>query len=118
MTAPHPNPLPEEGTQQWRVLMGLLDGDKITPISAIISYNCFAINARCSELRKLGWPILTMQVPHPNQTKFPSAQLPCYLLDAHFRRWMHERDPETGKSKHPLDYPFQAGRGKFVTKDR
>ena len=30
------SPLPAEGTQQMRVLMGLLSGDKITPIGGII----------------------------------------------------------------------------------
>lgn len=105
-----PDPLPPEGAQQWRVLMGLLAGDKITPIGSIIDYNCFAINARCSELRKLGWPIRTIDVPHPNQTKFPNAVLPCYLLDNHFRRWIKDHP-----GAHPLDYPSQSGRGKFVT---
>lgn len=110
----HPNPLPPEGTQQWRVLMGLLDGDKITPIGAIIDYNCFTVNARCSELRKLGWPIRVIDVPHPNQTKFPGAMLPCYLLDYHFRSWIKQRLPD-GQSRHPLDYPSDDGRGKFST---
>jgi len=114
VSAARGNPLPPEGTQQWRVLIGLLDGDKITPVSAIIDYNCFAINARCSELRKIGWPIRTLYVPHPNREKFPNDQLPCYTLDAHFRQWMSERDPETGRSKHPADYPSQDGRGKFA----
>lgn len=106
---PHPNPLPKQGGQQWRVLMGLLDGDKITPIGAIIDYNCFAINARCSELRSLGWPIRTITVPHPNQTKFPDEVLPCYLLDLHFRTWI-----KAERGRHPLDYPSDSGRGKFV----
>lgn len=104
------NPLPLNSSQGWRILMGLLDGDPITPIGAIIDYNCFAVNARCSELRKLGWPIRTLTVPHPNQTKFRGAQLPCYVLDAHFLRWIKA---ETGR--HPLDYPSQSGRGKFTT---
>jgi hypothetical protein len=106
-----PSPLPNEGGQQWRVLMGLLDGDKITPISAIIDYNCFAINARASELRKLGWPIRVIDMPHPNQEKFPGAMLPCYFMDAHFREWAIS---QRGKNPHPLDYPGQDGRGKFA----
>lgn len=105
----HPNPLPPEGTQQWRILMGLLDGDKITPIGSIVDYNCFAVNARCSELRALGWPIRTITVPHPNQTKFPDAVLPCYLLDAHFRTWI-----KAEKGRHPVEYPSADGRGKFA----
>lgn len=107
---PHPNPLPPEGTQQYRLLQGLLSGDKITAISSIVDYNCFTPMARCSELRKLGWPIRTLSVPHPNQAKFPMAMLPCYLLDQHFLRWMREGDG----ARHPRDYPGDAGRGKFT----
>ena len=106
----HPNPLPPEGSQQWRLLMGLLDGDTITPIGAIIDYNVSIPAARCAELRALGWPIRKVNVPHPNQTKFHDQFLPGYLLDAHFRRWM-----KTEEGRHPLDYPSQDGRGKFVT---
>ena len=106
----HANPLPSESSQNWRILMGLLDGDKITPIGSIIDYNCFAVNARCSELRALGWPIRTLKVQHPNQTKFPGEMLPCYVLDAHFRTWI-----KAVSGRHPLDYPSQDGRGKFTT---
>lgn len=107
----HPNPLPPEGTQQWRLLMGLLDGDTVTPIGAIVDYDVSIPAARCAELRKLGWPIRVIPVPHPNQTKFPTSTLPGYILDAHFRTWI-----KAERGRHPLDYPSQSGRGKFVTR--
>lgn len=105
-----PNPFPAEGGQQWRLLKGLLAGDKITPISSLIDYNCFAPNARCSELRKLGWPIRTLEVAHPNQDKFPGAMLPCYVIDEHFRLWAADAPPGT----HPAEYAGRDGRGKFA----
>lgn len=104
------NSLPSQNSQAFRVLEGLLRGDKISPITAVVDYNCFAVNARCSELRKLGWPVSVIDVPHPNQTKFPDTFLPCYYFDNHFLRWMN-----ANKEKEPSDYPSQSGRGKFVS---
>lgn len=104
-----PNPFPPKGGQQWRLLEGLLAGDTISPISSIIDYNCFAPNARCSELRKMGWPIRTLELPHPRQDLFPGAMLPCYLIDQHFREWALAAPEGT----HPMEYPGQDGRGKF-----
>lgn len=105
-----PNPWPSKDSQQERLLKGLLAGDKITNISAIVDYNCPMINARCSELRKMGWPIRTLTIPHPNQTKFPNATLPVYVIDAHFRQWA----VDSLEGTHPYDYQFTDGRGKFA----
>lgn len=105
-----PSPFPAEGGQQWRILKGLLAGDVITPISAIVDYNCGIPAARCAELRKLGWPIRVIEVPHPKQDKFPGAMLAAYIIDAHFREWIASAPDGT----HPAEYPSQDGRGKFV----
>jgi hypothetical protein len=109
-----PNPIPAEKSQQYRLLRGLLNGDRITPISSIVDYNCFAPMARCAELRKMGWPIRTLDVPHPNQDKFPGAMLPAYVLDEHFRQWV----VDSPNGAHPMDYPGQEGRGKFTTNSK
>lgn len=103
------DPFPARDTQQWRLLTGLLSGDKITPITAILDYNVFIPAARCAELRKLGWPVRKQDIAHPNHKAFPGAVLPAYFLDAHFRVWVMENE-----GKHPSEYPFKEGRGKFV----
>lgn len=107
------SPLPPEGTQQWRVLKALLSGQRLDPITSIIECNCFAVNARVSELRKLGWPIRTLKTPHPNREAFPDATLPTYLIDAHFRSWI-----ANNPGAHPFDYPDSDGRGKFADEEK
>lgn len=103
-----PSPMPPQGGQQYRLLQGMLNGDLVTPVTAIVDYNVLIAPARCAELRALGWPVRTSQVPHPNQTKFPGKTMTAYFLDSHFRRWIAENP-----SIHPADYPFDEGRGKF-----
>ena len=104
-----PDHLPDDDTQQYRLLRAMLDGEVITPIVSIVEHNVFIPAARCAELRALGWPVRTMRVPHPNPKKFPKAGMTAYFLDNHFRRWMRD-NPGTS----PKEYPFDEGRGKFA----
>ena len=104
------SPFPAEGTSQYRLLAALLAGDFITPVTAIMDLNVNIVSARVSELRRMGWPIRSREEPHPNRTKFPNDNLPSYFLDQHFRMWIG--GPE-GRGKHPAEYPFVDGRGKF-----
>lgn len=104
------NPFPPLGTQQDRLLRGLLGGDIISPISAIVDYNVMIPAARCAELRRLGWPIEVMYLPHPNRSQFPDDKLPSYFMDRHFRAWISEAPEGT----HPSEYKFKSGRGKFA----
>jgi hypothetical protein len=105
-----PNAYPAIGTQQERLLKGLLAGDKITPITSIVEYNVFIPAARCAELRALGWPIRKLQVPHPNQDKFRGHMLPAYFIDDHFRYWYATQPNDA----HPAEYKGKEGRGKFA----
>jgi hypothetical protein len=105
-----PNAYPSAGSQQDRLLRGLLTGDKISPISAIVDYNVFVPSARFAELRRLGWPIRKSQVAHPNQQKFGGAMLPMYFIDDHFRVW-YATQPDDA---HPAEYKGAEGRGKFA----
>jgi hypothetical protein len=105
-----PNAYPNPDSQQDRLLKGLLAGDKITPISAIVDYNCLIPAARCAELRRLGWPIRTTEVTHPNHEKFPRAKLTVYFIDDHFRLWYATQPNDV----HPAEYKGQEGRGKFA----
>jgi hypothetical protein len=105
-----PNAYPSPGSQQERLLKGMLAGDKITPISAIIDYNVFIPAARCAELRRLGWPVRKAQVPHPNTEKFRGHMLPAYFIDDHFRVWYATQPNDV----HPAEYKGQEGRGKFA----
>ena len=106
------SPFPVKGSSQYRLLQALLGGDFVSPISAITDLNVTIVSARVSELRRLGWPIRSKEIPHPNGVKFPLDKLPVYFLDQHFRVWIGGTE---GKGLHPCAYPFQDGRGKFST---
>lgn len=97
--------VPKKGSKSYLLLGALLQGVQIDPIYATSQLNLLTVNARVSELRKLGWPIRTLEVPHP---KFLNEVMPSYYLDAHFRAWM-----TTNPGKHPGAYPGAEGRGKF-----
>lgn len=105
-----PDPFPARGSQQWRLLEAMLDGEKIDPVSAILKHNVLIPAARCAELRRLGWPVRKVDMLHPDQERFPKAKLPCYLIDAHFRQWA--KDSPNGT--HPREYPGEDGRGRFT----
>ncbi|QIG76076.1 hypothetical protein EVC24_055 [Rhizobium phage RHph_I4] len=100
---------PARGSQQERLLIGLLHGDIIDPIKAINEYNVLIPSARVAELRRMGWPIRSIEMPHPSG-KFIGQNLTAYTLDNHFRRWYG--DP-ANLGKHPANYPGKDGRGKF-----
>lgn len=110
MTQSAVNPFPKKGSQQYRLLAALLAGERVTAISAIVSLNVMVVSARVSELRRMGWPIRSLDVPHPNRKDFPNEKLPMYFLDQHFRRWI----ATAGKGQHPALYGDASGRGKFA----
>lgn len=97
--------VPARGSKALLLLEALLQGVEVDPIYATAQLNLLTVNARVSELRKLGWPIRTIEKPHP---KLISEMMPAYYLDAHFRAWM-----TTNPSIHPGLYPDADGRGKF-----
>lgn len=101
---------PSKGSQQERLLISMLHGSVVDPIKAITELNIMIPSARAAELRRMGWPIRTIEQPHPRPDLFPNAVLPAYFIDNHFRRWYG--DPEN-LGKHPGEYPFKDGRGKF-----
>lgn len=44
-------------SQKNQILKYLMRGGKITPIMALIKYNCLRLGGRIFELRKEGWPV-------------------------------------------------------------
>jgi len=84
----------------------LLQGERVDPLSAIWELNLPTLQARVSELRRIGWPIRADEVEHPS---LPGEKMVAYWLDAHFRRWW-----SSNATTHPADYPFTDGRGKFA----
>lgn len=96
---------PRKGSKTWALLNHLLQGTRVDTIFSITELNLATPNARVSELRKLGWPIRSEQVPHP---RFTQERMVAYTLDAHFRDWYLKHH------EHPLLYPFQDGRMKFA----
>lgn len=105
-----PSPFPNKGSKTHKLLTYLLNGERVDPFFALMEINLPTAHARVSELRKLGWPIRSIQVPHPKLDERVTA----YVLDTHFRAWYITQQKETGTYPHPLDYSGQEGRGKFA----
>ena len=103
--APH---VPKVGTKAYRLLAALLRGVEVDPGYAFSELNLPTLQARASELRKLGWPVRALERFHD---KLTTEQVTYYVLDAGFRRWIAE-NPST----HPSKYPGQEGRGKYATR--
>jgi hypothetical protein len=76
----------------------------------VLLLNIQAPAARVAELRRAGWPIRTLAAPHPRQDLHPGATMQSWALDAHFRNWIASTE---NYGRHPGDYPFADGRGKF-----
>jgi len=105
--SPKPVPhVPNEGSKSYRLLALLLAGRTIDPRVAFDELNLPTVQARVSELRRLGWPVRSIERPHP---RLPGETMVEYSLDSHFRAWMTENP-----GKHPGEYPFKDGRGKFA----
>jgi hypothetical protein len=101
--APH---VPAHGTKSYRLLAALLKGVQVDPGYAYMELNLPTLQARASELRKMGWPVRALERPHP---KMVNEMTTYYLLDNHFRSWI-AANPE----KHPKLYSGRDGRGKYL----
>lgn len=101
--APH---VPPRKSKLYRLLAALLQGVMVDPGYAYDKLNLPTLQARCSELRKMGWPVRAVERPHHNLI---NEQTTFYLLDSDFRRWI-----AANPQKHPGDYPGQDGRGKYA----
>lgn len=97
---------PNKGTTTHKLLYALLNGRSMTVIDTLMEFNLMTPNARVSELRKVGWPIRSLKVPHP---KLPNEEVVSYYMEAPFRKWWIDQ----GQKGDPNDYPYDAGRGKF-----
>jgi hypothetical protein len=102
--APH---VPAEGTKSYRLLGALLKGVAVDAGYAYTELNLPTLQARASELRKLGWPVRAIERPHP---KLVHEMTTFYLLDGNFRQWIAQ-NPD----RHPSHYPGQEGRGKYLS---
>jgi hypothetical protein len=101
--APH---IPARGSKAYKLLSHLLRGVEIDAGYAYLELNLPTLQARASELRKLGWPVRALERPHP---RLINEKTVYYLLDATFRQWIAENS-----DKHPNEYPGLEGRGKYI----
>lgn len=101
---------PNKGSSTYKLLDALLNGRRMTVIDTLMEFNLMTPNARVSELRKAGWPIRSLKVPHP---RLPSEEVVAYYMEAPFRKWWIDH----GQTANPADYPYDAGRGKFGKAD-
>ena len=105
VNAPH---VPTRGTKLYKLLALLLKGIEVDPGYAYEELNLPTLQARCSELRKLGWPVRAIEKPHH---KLINERTTVYLLDSGFRRWV-----ASNPQAHPFDYGVSDGRGKYANK--
>ena len=49
--------VPDPDTQTYRILLYLQRGGKLTVAKAFSELGVFALSQRCTDLRKMGWPI-------------------------------------------------------------
>ncbi len=97
--------IPPEGTKSYKLLSKLLRGDRVDPFTALMELNLPTVNARASELRAMGWPVMSKREPHP---KLTDETIVVFYFDTHFRLWV-----VANPDKHPNEYPSREGRGKF-----
>lgn len=97
--------IPKEGSKPYALLRLLLEGQRVDPFLALMELNMPTVHARVSELRRKGWPIRSVKLPHP---KLKDETIVSYFLDTHFRRWIAQN-----ADKHPSEYSGREGRGKF-----
>lgn len=97
---------PKEGTKQYALLRELLNGEEVDVLHAYLHLNLPTVQARAAELRRMGWPVRSIERPHP---RLAGETVVVYVLDKHFRIWIGQN-----AEAHPSDYPCQDGRGKFA----
>lgn len=103
------NSVPNRNSKSYRLLDLLLKGMTVDPQVAYMQLNLPTVQARISELRRIGWPIRSLDIPHPVLER---ERVKAYVLDTHFRAWMTDNP-----GRHPAEYPFKDGRGKFADLD-
>ncbi len=52
--------VPDEQTQQGKILRYLRNGGSLTPLEALSMFGCMALSQRCGELSRAGWPIVSI----------------------------------------------------------
>lgn len=50
--------------QLWRLLEAFRRGERLSTLSALLTYRCGALSQRCGDLRALGWDIRSESVPN------------------------------------------------------
>lgn len=58
--------VPEKGTMTYELLFALKAGERLTPLSALERFHCFSLSQRMGELRRAGWPIVSVMVTVPS----------------------------------------------------
>jgi hypothetical protein len=70
--------LPTQGTQNYRLLMAMQNGERLTVAAALNEYGVFALSQRCGELKRMGWPIRSRMVDTAG-----GARVAEYWLEVH-----------------------------------
>jgi hypothetical protein len=63
---PQPVRVPEQDTQAGKILRYLRNGGTLTVLEAIEKFGCFALSQRCTDLRRGGWPVVSVMEKLPS----------------------------------------------------
>jgi hypothetical protein len=57
-----PVKIPQKGTQNYRLLMAMQNGERLTVALALSEFGVYALSQRMGELKRMGWPIRSRMV--------------------------------------------------------
>jgi hypothetical protein len=65
LSFPQPCRVPDEDTQQGKILRHLRNGGSLTVAEALSMFGCYALSQRIGELKRAGWPIIAERYKTP-----------------------------------------------------
>jgi len=54
--------IPPKGSQTYRLLLAMRNGQRLTVAKALNEHGCYALSQRCTDLRRMGWPVLSRTI--------------------------------------------------------
>ena len=73
-----PVTVPPKGTQNYRLLIAMQSGERLSVAKALTEYGVYALSQRCGELRRMGWPIMSRLVEVES-----GARVALYWMESH-----------------------------------
>ena len=68
--------IPPKGSQTYRLLLAMRNGQRLTVAKALNEHGCYALSQRCTDLRRMGWPIQSRTLKMPSGAHVSEYWLP------------------------------------------